>query len=75
MLFNGSVLFIAPLIKPVENVQALKDVVKQQGNKIVALNNALNCARPDKFKVSWDARQAEIAAGADPKSLPPLKQI
>jgi hypothetical protein len=73
MLFNMNVLLMAPLIKPIENVQALKDVVKHQGSKIVALNNALNCARPDLFKVSWDARQAEIAAGA--KDLPPLKQI
>jgi len=52
----------APLIKPVENVQALKDVVKQQGNMITSFNKMFGYDRPDKAKVAYDAEQAAKAA-------------
>jgi len=56
-------------------VKVLQNVLRQQSKTISSFNEILGCPRPDKFKVAWDARQAEIAAGADPSSLPPLKQI
>ena len=68
-----NVLLMAPLIKPIENVQALKDAVKQQGNMMASFNKMLGCDRPDKFKIAYDQRQIDIADGDT--DLPLLKQI
>ncbi len=61
MLFNMNALLWAPLIKPIENVQSLKDAVKQQGDMITNFNKMLGCDRPDKAKVAYDAEQAAKA--------------
>jgi len=57
MLFNMNALLWAPLIKPIENVQTIKDVVKQQGNMITSFNKMLGCHRPDAAKVKYDANK------------------
>jgi len=64
-----------PIIHKVKDVEPLKKMAKKQSSMITSFNKMLGCDSRDKFKVAWDQRQAEIAAGADPKSLPPLKQI
>jgi hypothetical protein len=76
MLFPVFAMFVAgPMFIQHKDNKQLQDGFKQQGNTVEGINKMLRCHKPDPFKVSWDARQAEIAAGADPKSLPPLKQI
>ncbi len=61
MIFNMNALLWAPLIKPIENAQALKDVVKQQGDIITSFNKMLGCDRPDAAKVKYDAERAAKA--------------
>ncbi len=65
MLFNMNALLWAPLIKPIENVQSLKDVVKHQGDMITSFNKMLGYDRPDAAKVEYDAELAAKAAKED----------
>jgi len=76
MLFNiFAICMTGPIIHKVKDVKVIHDMAKEQSSMITRANKMLGCDSRDKFKVAWDQRQAEIAAGADPKSLPPLKQI
>ena len=64
-----------PIIHKVKDVKVLKDAVVKQSGMITRINEILGCDSRDKFKVRWDERQALLATGVDPSSLPPLKQI
>jgi hypothetical protein len=76
MLFPIFAMFVAgPMFNPLKGNVLVQDAVKQQGTAIDNMNKTLGCHKPDPFKVVYDQRQADIAAGADPKLLPPLKQI
>ncbi len=75
MLFGLNVLPLAPILQKCKGSKVVESAIRQQSEAIAQFNNMLNFSRPDKFKVSWDKRQAEIAAGANPASLPPLKQL
>jgi hypothetical protein len=62
-----------PIIHKVKDVEPLKKMAKQQSSAITAFNKLLGCDSRDTFKVAYDQRQLDIAAGAT--DLPPLKQI
>jgi hypothetical protein len=64
-----------PIIHKVKDVKVLKDMAMEQSSAITSFNKMLGCDSRDKFKIAWDERQALLATGIDPASLPPLKQI
>lgn len=64
-----------PTIHKLKDIEPLQKMAKEQSNMITRVNKILGCDSRDKFKVRWDERQALLATGVDPASLPPLKQI
>jgi len=64
-----------PIIHKLKDVEPLQKIAKDQSGIITRINKILGCDSRDKFKIAYDQRQIDIANGADPKSLPPLKQI
>lgn len=76
LLANITMICMAgPIIHKLKDVPGCRDAAVKQSGQITAFNKMLGIDSRDKFKITWDQRKAEIAAGADPKSLPPLKQI
>lgn len=64
---------VGPMLSKVKDNSQLLDMARKQSTGLTTFNKALGIDSRDKFKVAYDQRQIDIAAGAT--NLPPLKQM